>query len=249
MTGPALVVSIHDVSPRTAEAVVAMLADLESVGVPRTSLLVIPDHHGLAPLDQHPEFAAWLKTLAEQHGHEIVLHGYAHRRAPKASESLKDRVTTGIYTAGEGEFYDLDQPAASEAIKRGLEMFRALGLPAPSGFIAPAWLLGAEAEMAVRALGFDYTTRLTEVLRFHDNRRWNSQSLVYSTRAAWRRWVSLAWNASLFRRLRPNPLMRLGLHPPDWLHHRIRGQALRLAQTAVEAGRSPMTYAEWVSGG
>src|SRR5882757_6813825 len=39
------VVSLHDVSPHTWEASARLLADLAAWGVPRTSLLVVADHH------------------------------------------------------------------------------------------------------------------------------------------------------------------------------------------------------------
>jgi hypothetical protein len=72
-----------------------------------------------------------------------------------------------------------------------------------------------------------------------------SQSLVYSPRSAWRRQVSLAWNAFLAARLRKNPLARLGLHPPDWRYDKIRTQALRLAREAA-ADRKVIRYRDWV---
>ena len=40
-----LVVSLHDVSPRTRPVFEAMLAELGTLGVARCSLLVIHDHH------------------------------------------------------------------------------------------------------------------------------------------------------------------------------------------------------------
>ncbi len=46
MKPPSLVVSLHDVSPHTWPACVAMLDHLRTLGVDRTSLLVVPDHHG-----------------------------------------------------------------------------------------------------------------------------------------------------------------------------------------------------------
>ena len=42
---PALVVSIHDVSPLTREAVACMLRDLNELRVDRTALLVVPNYH------------------------------------------------------------------------------------------------------------------------------------------------------------------------------------------------------------
>ncbi|HEU4639621.1 MAG TPA: DUF2334 domain-containing protein, partial [Candidatus Binatia bacterium] len=70
---PALVVSIHDVSPLTRRRVLGMLADVTAVGVDCVALLVIPNHHSKAPLRENPEFCDWLRSSAERH--EVVLHG------------------------------------------------------------------------------------------------------------------------------------------------------------------------------
>lgn len=134
---------------------------------------------------------------------------------------------------------------ASVRLERGLGEFRQAGL-APKGFIAPAWLLGPEAERAVKKAGLAYTTRLKTFKDLDSGRENHSQSLVWSVRAAWRRLASLGWNAFLARRLQGNPLLRIGLHPPDWDHPAIRRQILQLIAAAL-AGREVMTYEDWLS--
>ncbi|MGA0850243.1 MAG: DUF2334 domain-containing protein [Chthoniobacterales bacterium] len=238
-----LAVSVHDVSPLTREASDRMLADLAAVGVGVTSLLVVPDHHHKADIDKDPAFLAWLREK-QAAGHEIVLHGFYHRRVPREGDGAGKRLVTEHYTAGEGEFYDLGYEEARERMEDGREMLTGAGLDVV-GFIAPAWLLGEEAEQAARNLGFAYTTRLGGVLDLRSGEWTRSQSLVYSPRSAWRRSVSLAWNAFLAARLRKNPLARLGLHPPDWNYDTIKTQALRLAREAA-ADRRVIRYRDWV---
>lgn len=237
---PALIVSIHDVSPLTAQRTQVMLDDLARIGVAKTSLLVIPDHHRKAPLKNDPACAAWLRDLAAQ-GHEIVLHGYYHRRETKKA-GVASTLVTEYYTAGEGEFFDLSKAEAAERLKRGQKEFAEAGLSSV-GFIAPAWLLGTEAEEAVRQAGFTYTTRLQNFKDLTSGREIPTQSLVWSVRAAWRRTVSLGWNAFLNQRLTRNPILRIGLHPPDWDHPRIREQILHLAKAALVT-REAITYEE-----
>ena len=152
----ALVVSIHDVSPLTREMVTQILHDLTKAGVDRVPLLVIPNHHRMAPIREDAVFCKWLTTAAQRH--EVVLHGYFHMR-PGGVRGWWDTVVTEHYTAGEGEFYDLPEGEASSRLEKAKRDFAATGL-SPRGFIAPAWLLGAEAEAAVKKAGFDYTTRL-----------------------------------------------------------------------------------------
>jgi predicted deacetylase len=235
----ALVVSIHDVSPLTQPDCERMLQDLAEAGVGTTSLLVIPDHHRRAPVANAPGFQQWLTKWVMQ-GHEPVLHGYYHSRDQRPGETLRDRWTTKLYTAGEGEFYDLDQEHASRLLRQGLADFRFLSRPI-AGFIAPAWLLGEHAKMAVRTCGFRYTTTVHGVENLVTGRYLPSRSLVWSTRAAWRRWASIRWNEWLDRRLQQRELLRIGLHPPDRRYPEIRKQVLEIICRAARE-RQPMSY-------
>ncbi len=244
-TGPrALVVSLHDVSPHTQADCDAILRELAHLGVHRVSLLVIPDHHHRGHIADDPRFGEWLRTQAES-GNEIVMHGYYHRRARRPEESVRDRFTTRLYTADEGEFYDIDRETAKALVDKSRGEFQRLGF-SPTGFIAPAWLLSAEAEDALRDLHVDYTTRLGTVLDLKTGCSFASQSLVWSVRSGWRRWTSLRWNAFLNRRLAPNPLLRISVHPVDLHHPRIWQQIRELAARAL-AEREAVTYHEWVS--
>jgi len=240
-----LVASIHDVSPRTREVTEQMLADLKALGVRRTSLLVIPDHHHCGHFQDDPEFCDWLAGCVRA-GHEAVVHGYFHLREKPAGTGggLWSRLVTESYTAGEGEFYDLDEAEAFARVTRALGEFHAAGLT-PTGFIAPAWLLGDAAARAVARAGFQYTTRIGRVEDLVRGKAHPSQSLVYSVRAAWRRATSLAWNSLLLRALGERPLVRMGLHPPDWSHPAIREHARKCLVRAL-AGREAMTYEDWL---
>lgn len=227
-----------------------MLEDLRAWGVARTSLLVIPDHHRRGHFLNDPALCRALERLAGHDGHELVVHGYFHQRptpAPAATgrETPWTRWVTSTYTAGEGEFYDLPAPEAAERLNRAHADFARLDAPAPVGFIAPAWLLGAGAAAAVRDAGFAYTTRLGSVEDFRQNRVTRSQSLVWSCRNAWRRAASIAWNAALARRLRPRPLLRIGLHPPDFLHRAVWRQVGARIRAALR-DRAVTTYAGFV---
>lgn len=242
---PSLVVSIHDLSTVTRTTVERMLEDLERVGVPVTSLLVIPDHHHKGRIDADPKFSEMLGRAVAR-GHEALLHGYYHLRPSKQGEGLATRLITRSYTAGEGEFFDLTREEAASLLRKGKESLGNCGVPF-TGFIAPAWLLGADAEVAVRGEGFEYTTRIGEVIDCAEGHRYQARSMVYSVRSAWRRGVSLLWNEALFRALGKSPLLRIGLHPPDWEHEAIRRHAMDCIGKAA-AERQVTTYGEWVRG-
>jgi len=238
-----LVVSLHDVSPLTHLACERIVRELAAIEVPRISLLVIPDHHGRGHFLKSPEFCAWLQRCARD-GHEIVTHGYFHRRERREKEDFVQRMTTRVYTADEGEFYDIDRARAADLVGRANAELRQAGLE-PSGFIAPAWLLSDHGEVALRDQGCEYTTRLRTVSDLKTGRIHQSQSLCWSVRAAWRRAVSLAWNATLYRRLQGEPLLRISVHPVDIDHESIWSQIRRLVADACTS-RTPMTYLEWI---
>jgi predicted deacetylase len=240
----ALVVSLHDVSPHTRENCEQALTALDRLGVKQCSLLVIPDHHHRGHFLADPAFCAWLKAQAD-YGHEIVIHGYYHQRERRSVESTVQKLTTRFYTADEGEFYDLDRPSAAALVQAARADFQKLGLD-PSGFIAPAWLLSREAEAVLRDCGCEYTTRLGSVLDLRHARLHPSQSLVWSVRSAWRRKLSLAWNALLFRRLAGHPLLRISIHPVDAKHRAIWAQITSLLAWAL-SDRIPLTYQNWLT--
>ncbi len=239
----ALVVSLHDVSPHTREATARMLSELETISINHCSLLVIPNHHHRGHVRDDPNFCAWLDEQ-EKAGHEIVIHGYYHQRERRPGERFVQRMMTRVYTADEGEFYDLNRETAQTLLRRAREDFAAIGHH-PDGFIAPAWLLSSEAERACAEEGFAYTTRLGSITDLAAATNYHSQSLVWSVRSAWRRTVSRWWNASLFTRLRSNPLLRISAHPVDLEHPAIWKQILDLTRRARLTCES-MTYLDWI---
>ena len=238
-----LVVSLHDVSPLTQALCENILVQLQELGVQQTSLLVIPNHHRRAPITEHASFRSWLARKVEA-GHEPVLHGYFHQRQRQKTDSWLSRLTTETYTAGEGEFFDLSTEEASFRLQRGLQDLAFLPRNVV-GFVAPAWLLSAAAEIAVRELGFWYTTRLSRFQSFRGSGDVRSRSLVWSTRAEWRAWTSLAWNRFLAITTARTRLIRIGIHPSD-LGHAAVWRQIRQLVAAARLGRECVSYEKFV---
>lgn len=238
-----LVVSLHDVSPLTQVLCENILAQLQELGIRQTSLLVIPNHHRRAPITENASFRSWLARKVEA-GHEPVLHGYFHERPRRKTDSLLSRLTTETYTAGEGEFFDLSADEASSRLQRGLEDLAFLPRSVV-GFVAPAWLLSAAAERAVREVGFWYTTRLSRFQSFRSAGDVRSRSLVWSTRAEWRAWTSLAWNRCLAIAIARTRLIRIGIHPSD-LGHGVVWRQIRQVVAAAMRGRDCVSYEKFV---
>jgi hypothetical protein len=239
-----VVVSLHDVAPCTQQIVSTIISELSAHGVRVCSVLVVPNYHHKQPFAKDREFVTWLRAL-EAEGHEIVIHGFFHERPPQRKETLRDKFMTRFYTQNEGEFYDLGYEEALRRITTARDQFRALGLK-PHGFIAPAWLLGEEAEQAVRDAELEYTTRLRSVCDLRSQTIFPARTLVYSIHNNWRRALSRSWNAALFRLMRSRPLLRISIHPPDYSQPIIWQQILGFI-TETKGTRTATTYQDWIA--
>ena len=82
-----LVVSIHDVSPATAEQTRRWCDDADTLGIP-VSLLVIPGPWRGMSLSDTPDYARVL-TDRVRRGDEIVLHGWTHRAGPEGGAARR----------------------------------------------------------------------------------------------------------------------------------------------------------------
>jgi len=239
-----VVVSLHDVAPCTQQIASTIISELSAHGVRVCSVLVVPNYHHEGLLARHREFVTWLRAL-EADGHEVVIHGYFHERPPQTKETLRDKFMTRFYTQNEGEFYDLGYEEALRRITTARDQFRALGLK-PRGFIAPAWLLGNEAEQAVRDAEFEYTTPPRTVCDLRSESVFPARTLVYSVHNTWRCALSRSWNAALFRLLKTKPLLRISIHPPDYSHPTIWRQVTGMIERAI-GSRTATTYQDWIA--
>ena len=243
-TTDSVVVSLHDVAPCTQQVASTIISELSAHGIRVCSILVVPNYHHEEPFAKHREFVNWLRAL-EADGHEMVIHGFFHERPPQRKETLRDKFMTRFYTQNEGEFYDLGYEEALRRITTARDQFRAFGLK-PRGFIAPAWLLGNEAEQAVRDAELEYTTRLRSVCDLRSQSIFQARTLVYSVHNTWRRALSRNWNAALFRLMRNKPLLRISIHPPDYSQPTIWKQILGFI-AATKSARTATTYQDWIA--
>lgn len=243
-----LVVSLHDVHAGSLSLIQEQVAFCEELGVSSLSLLVVPNYHQQGEWDRSSALVEWLKKRQEK-GNEIVLHGYYHRRVNQCT-SYRNWFWTQFYTQNEAEFLDLNEVEAGKRIDQGLKSFLAAGF-LTTGFIAPAWLMSEETLKTIFKMDFHYTNNLTHLLinpalvkKGFD--RVSSQSLCYSSRAAWRRFFSVIWNRTLTRSLINQPLIRLSLHPNDLTFPWFRKQIREILKAILEKGVVPISYDKWV---
>ena len=221
-----------------------MLADLQKAGIEQTSLLVVPNFHKQEPLEQSGQFIEQLRSW-QNSGHELVLHSHFHiEDVMPRNETLREKITANIYTAGEGEFYRLDKQTADSRLRAGLETFKKLGLRT-HGFIAAAWLYSHESIEAIRLNSFGYFTTLKGIQDLKSDRFIQSRAIVWSHRSAFRRLTSnLALPYMANNIIRKGTVLRLALHPPDFDHSSIKRCFFDILDIALENGYRPRTYAD-----
>lgn len=210
-----LLVSIHDVSPRS-ERQVDQLAELLSrrLDGPRLAMLVIPDHWREAPIAGNTAFQARLRDWAGQ-GIEMFLHGWCHRDETPARHGLAGFKGRHM-TAGEGEFLNLPESEAVARMSEGKALLEdVLGQPL-TGFIAPAWLYGAGAHAALAQLGFGLAEDHMKVWRPGTGAVLaRGPVITWASRSPGRIRSSL-WFAALARKALPVlPTVRVAVHPGD----------------------------------
>ena len=207
-----LVLSIHDATPAHASRVVDICGMLETWGIRRTSVLVIPTYHGGWDLRDHPRFVDALRDL-QWHGHEIVLHGFEHTDIQPRRGNPYQRIIRFAYSR-EGEFYTLDYAAAFARIKQGLDLLSEVGL-SPVGFVAPAWLHNADVLDAARDNALRYATSLWG---FHDLQRGSMRrapAICYSPRKLRTAVASALYCDLLSPLIARCQLVRIAIHPGD----------------------------------
>lgn len=212
---------LHDVAPATLPLLRRFVADLEArAGALPFSWLIVPYYHRQRRIAAAPALRRYLDARLTA-GDELWLHGYTHLDEGPPAKGLADWWWRRRYTAGEGEFFALDQREASRRLERGLAACAGVGW-SPAGFVAPAWLLGAPARAALAAGPLPHTALRTRLLDLAHERELPTAGLTFSVRSALRRGVSHLWLRRLRARLGQAPRVRLEVHPADLRHPAVR---------------------------
>jgi uncharacterized protein len=211
-------VVLHDVAPSRWAGCTLVLGQLRAIAAQAgvelpVTLLVVPKMHGAAGTSPH--YMRWLHHLVKA-GNEVALHGFTHLDDGPAPRGLAERFMRRTYTAGEGEFAAIGREQADARLASASAWAAAHHLPV-AGFVAPAWLLSEAGWDAVSAAGFPYTCTLNRIVTLPERHALAAPSVVFSTRSAPRRVLSIAWNRLLGwqQRWRGARVMRLELHPTD----------------------------------
>jgi predicted deacetylase len=240
---PALLVSLHDVSPLTlpdCEAARALLAD---AGLTPASLtvLVVPRHEGRAAIDEDPPTVRFLRDLAEG-GATLVMHGLSHRMPGRAWSPL-GFVRGHVFARGQGELLRATAEETTRALDEGAAILRRAGLEAATrAFVPPAWLLSRAAREVIARAGFDFYEVFAGIVQGQRVRAprvigWGSLNAIEA--------VGTALYAGIQTRL-PVADTRLAVHPAD-LRRPAQRRAIARALARLLPRTRPLSYARYLA--
>jgi predicted deacetylase len=240
---PALLVSIHDVSPLTLEAsqrLVCMVA-AHGVALHALTVLIIPQHEDGPTLDTDLPTCRWLHHLVKE-GACLCLHGLTHRMSG-AARGPGEWLWSRGFARGQGELYLSDRADCERRLDMARAIIKRCGLADKvHGFVPPAWLLSPAAADVVLDVGFAFHERFAGI-RAGDAllaRRligFGSLSAVESRVTA-----AYAWLQS---HARPRDT-RLAIHPADAQRASTRRAIDRTLRRLLPRTR-PMNYVEFLA--
>ena len=243
-----LTVEIHDVSPAYATEVHEMGAALAEVGVRRPVLLVVPsliDSRGSHwDLRADDRLVDWLGDQ-QRAGAEIVLHGLTHRAPHAPPPGVGNYLMHRFFARGLAEFAHLSRMEALIRLDAGLRILKDCGLKT-AGFIAPAWQQSAEAIVALRELGFRFTTFFNRVLPLVGSARpVTTVALTFDAANPAIDYAKRVLMRGVERAYRQAQLLRVALHPRD-LHGRRPLEHILARVRALLPWRPVTTYGAWL---
>jgi predicted deacetylase len=240
---PALLVSLHDVSPLTLPDCEAALALLAEAGLTPEALtvLVVPRHEGRVAVDDHAATLRFLRGLADA-GATLVMHGYTHRMRGRAWTPM-GFVRGHVFARGQGELLRATADDTSRALDEGRAILRRAGLePATRAFVPPAWLLSPAARHVVEAAGFDFYELYGGIVHAGRVRAprvigWGSLNALET--------VGTALFAAAQARL-PLAETRVAVHPADLRRPSQRRAIAKVLARLVPRAR-PLSYASYLA--
>lgn len=237
-----LIISFHDLHPNTLECCRRFIENCQKLGADQITLLAVPEYHRQRIFTEHKELIDYLCTLPKEN-YDLCLHGYYHK-ADEIEGGWIQKLKGKLYTQGEGEFYQLTYQEATERLKGGMTVMKKLNLPI-YGFTAPAWLVSPEAKRAIVDCGFSYNTLWDKVELPQANISVMAPALVYSSRNAWRRFLSKIWVPLFYAYVKNCHVLRIAVHPIDFEYPAIEKQIYQLIEKALQT-RTPSTYRDLI---
>ena len=235
--------SVHDVSPAHSSTLRNIHSTLESLGIVRYSMLVVPDHHGKWPLEDFPEFCGWLRQQADN-GVEIVLHGFYHE-GDNEGLSVADRFRSRLFTRNEGEFLGLDEEAAEKLLKAGRETLKKVLDIEVNSFVAPGWLYSKGTSEALRKTGFTFTENRWRIWDPAAGKTIVRAPVVnFAGGSRLKRSLAAFWVKISGIVLAGSRTARFVIHPCDFENDSVKKEVIKRLKLYIRRRRTPVSYKE-----
>jgi predicted deacetylase len=240
---PALLVSLHDVSPLTladCEAARALLAEA-GIGPAALTVLVVPRHEDRVAVDADAATVRFLRGLADA-GATLVMHGLSHRMPGRAWSPL-GFVRGHVFARGQGELLRATAEETTRALDEGAAILRRAGLEAATrAFVPPAWLLSRAARDVVARAGFDFYELFAGI--FRGGRRYAPRVIGWGSLNGVEAVATAAYSA-LQTRL-PVADTRLAVHPAD-MRRPAQRRSIAAALARFASRSRPQSYATFLA--
>jgi predicted deacetylase len=243
---PALVVTVHDVAPRTEADTAWLLDELTARGIARRALAVIPNDGGLGPIPPQGALAARVRAEAAA-GNEVLLHGWTHRGEGPLRGPWADRLRGRLFARDAAELLSVSAADVRSRVVQGLGALHDLGLEG-RGYLAPGWLAPPELPATLREAGMTHLVGFAQVRDLVRDRSIPAPGIGYmGAGGLHERLAALGgWAA---RRARPGaPVLQVYLHPAG-ARRSDRCRALLDTLPSLARGRTVTTFAHLVDAG
>jgi uncharacterized protein len=239
-----LIVALHDVAPPFEREIEDQLRLLSGVGVDRVAFMVVPNWHGSHPIAQATSIVELLRERVKS-GSEIVLHGLEHRARGPLSGSAGQKARARMFAPGVAEFLTLANEQAVETLKSGVEVLEGLGLPRPTGFCAPGWLLNDAGRSALAPAGIRYVINMHSVEEIGTAGRVRMPGFGYLGGSPAQETGIRILNRLVGTAGRGASILQIYLHPQGGVHNPDVQRLIRtIARLVARGDRQPATYAD-----
>ncbi len=222
---PTALLSVHDVMPRTLPAVEDTLELIESLGLVRPTLLIVP---GLGwTSEQLEQLRAWAAA-----GYPLAAHGWIHRA--RRIRGLRHRMHSALISRNAAEHLSLNRQQLLALMRRSYHWFPRVDLPRPTLYVPPAWALGDLSLQDLHRLPFEAVEVTQGIIDTRTGRTRVMPLVGFEADTAARAVALSAWNRSqLAVAQRMQQPLRVGIHPND-LTLRLGGSLTTLLQRLAE---------------
>jgi uncharacterized protein len=233
-----LIASVHDVAPRFETQVDELADTIQAWADRRFAMLVVPNHWDDCPIVPGSPFATRLRRWADC-GIEMVLHGFNHR--DNHEHRGFDRLRSRLLTAHEGEFLGLSTKEAGKRINNGRSLLEDVTGRPVTAFVAPAWLYGAGARVALAESGMSIAEDHWRVWSPRSGRLLARGPVVTWASRTLPRLCSALAAASVLRQVAPQRVLRIGVHPGDCSSPALL-RSIRTTLASAAKDRMPALY-------